>query len=102
MATKKHIPRKNTDTNILRCILLNINEHRDTTFEDYKIEKKRYEILMSALLDNGIIRNIDPQCYSTLAFVISDIEKYHAWSKSNFYRAIENYVIPLIPILPKG
>ena len=99
---RKHIPRTIADTNILRCMLLNINDHFRTSFQDYKIEENRYQSLLAALLDNGIIRRIDSESCYTDAYSISDIVKYYEWSKSGFYRAIEKYVIPFVGIAKAG
>ena len=97
---KKHLPRKGADVNILRCILLNINEHIDTSYEDYKIDSKRFEALMQALIKNGIVYCLDEtNASSTIGYSIFDIEKYLSWSKSNFYTAIQKYVLPLLPLI---
>lgn len=96
---KKHVPKKDKNTNILRCILLNINENKSTLFFDYKfLTESRYKALVNALLENGIIKPIDniPENYDTIGFIIADKIKYESWLKSDFYKAIDNYVIPLI------
>ena len=94
-----HVPRRYSDVNIMRCILLNINEHFDTTCTDYHIKKDRFNALIDALLGSGVICvNDNTNRESTIAYDIADIEKYFEWSKSNFYRAIERYVIPFIGV----
>lgn len=95
-----HAPKRYSDVNIIRCILLNINEHYDTTYTDYRIKKDRFNALIEALLRVGVICVNDTTIReSTIAYNIADIEKYFEWSKSNFYRAIERYVIPFIGVL---
>lgn len=95
---KMHKPRKNTDTHVIRCILLNINDHYSSCFQDYAITKSRYVTLLNALEELDLIKQHDDSGINTLNYVIVDITKYEEWSKSGFYKKIDKYVLPLIEL----
>ena len=92
----KHFPRKITDTNIIRCILLNINDHYSVSWEELKTSEKRFKVMTKALVKNGIISPLRDDANTTSDYVISDVSKYIEWSKSDFRRAIEQYILPLL------
>ena len=95
--TRKHIPRKKSDVNIIRCILLNINDKIDTTYQDYEIDNTHFLLMIDALNQNRIVSLIKGKDkYHTNSYSITDVVKYNEWSKSNFYRHIELYVIPFL------
>lgn len=94
---KPHKARKDSDTTILRCILLNINEHVDTKGAFYGIKEERFSVLLDALVKNGIVGKIKSEKpLSTKNYGIIDLIKYEEWSRRRFYRDIDKYVIPLI------
>jgi len=97
---RKHLPRKDGDDNIARCILLNINEHVDTNHNDYRIDKARFDALISVMITNGIIKNISPekQVTTTIQCCIADLIKFQEWKQHNFYRDITKYIIPFIEV----
>lgn len=94
----KHIPRKISDTNIIRCILLNINDHYSVSWAELRTSKERFKVMTKALVKNGIICPLRKDANTTSDYVISDVPKYIEWSKSDFRRAIEQYIIPLLSI----
>ena len=94
---RKHLPRKKTDTNIMRCILLNINDNTDTTACDYGIDNGRFKALLGALLSRQIIMIYDFSTPDhTAAYVIYDKEKYERWKQNDFYDSIKKYVLPSV------
>ena len=100
MASKGiHKPRKICDTNILRCMLLNINEHYDSTYIDYGIDEQRFNVLMAALTRSGIAVSIlDSKPCTTKDYAIADVEEYYEWSKGGFYRQIEKFILPILNV----
>ena len=94
---KKHIPKKNSNTNVIRCILLNINERFCTEYTDYSIEKDLFDAMIGALVRNGIISLLDDNSpEKTDSYYISDVVKYNEWSNKGFYRPINDYIIPIL------
>lgn len=91
----KHLPRKFTDTNIIRCMLLNINEHLGTNYKDYRISEERYNCMIASLANIGLVGyGYTTNDLNTENLFIADIPRYNEWSKSNFYRFIESFVLP--------
>jgi len=80
--------------------LLNINDHIDTKQDDYKIEKQRFDALIVALIENGIVKGIssDEQITSTIQCCIADLNKFEEWKQRRFYRDITKTIIPLIEV----
>lgn len=94
---RKHIPRKYTDINVIRCILLNINDKVCTEYTDYKIDNTLYNAMLNALVENGIISLFDKaQPGITNSYFISDLVKYNEWARKGFYRPISDCIVPLL------
>ena len=94
---RKHLPRKKSDVNIIRCILLNINDKIDTVSTDYGIENQQFLLMIDALNQNELIALIPGKDKNhTSSYIITNSIKFYEWSKSNFYRNIEKYVIPAL------
>ena len=100
---RNHKPKKIKDVNILRCILLNVNQHISSYATNYRMEEERFKKLLDALVSNGIIQEIKTEHpFSTGNYCISNILKYQQWSRSDFYRAVTANIVPLLSILSTG
>ena len=94
---RKHIPHKFTDVNIIRSILLNINEHIDTDYNDYKISDTRYIAIIKSLIQFGIVSHTENNTsYNTSELIIANIDLFNKWSKRGFYSTIEKFIIPIL------
>lgn len=94
---RKHIPHKFTDVNIIRSILLNINEHIDTDYNDYKISDTRYIAIIKSLIRFGIVSHTENNTsYNTSELIIADIDLFNKWNKKGFYSTIEKFIIPIL------
>ena len=97
----KHKPRKPTDVNIIRSILLNINEHETVCANDYQIERDRFIALVNAVIRCGIVaRSAENDAFeNTSALCIADPVMFAEWT-SNIYRKIKQFIVPLLSIIP--
>lgn len=94
---RKHIPRKFTDVNIIRSILLNINEHIETDYTDYKISETRYIAIIKSLIQFGIVNHTENSAnFNTSELIISNLELFNKWSKNGFYSTIDRFIVPIL------
>lgn len=92
-----HKARFQKDVNVIRAILLNINDQIKSDHLDQECSEQRYKALVAALMEASVIRKIDgTDELSTDCFVIADPERFNQWSKSSLYRCIEKYIIPFL------
>jgi len=98
---RPHKPRKITDTNIIRCILMNINEGFSTDADFYSIEENRFQALLDVLIEAKIVNSFSEKVgvSNTSNYCIADMKKYDEWAKADYYGGIRHFVIPLLTMV---
>ena len=93
---KIHRPRKNTQVNRLRALLLNINDGIIVTAQDFGISQKEMNSYFDAFVKNGLISLFDSdKPYVSTSYTITDIDKYNK-IVNNIYLYIEKFIVPII------
>ena len=96
---KPHKARKEKDVHRLRAILLNINDEFQTYSEDYNCEENHFLALLNALEAAGVVSKWSREGrLSTSQYCIADIDKFERWKRSEFYTALDKYVIPFVQL----
>ncbi len=98
----KYLPKKLTDTNILRSMLKNINEQRILRPETFKLSSERFNAYISALNKHGIVSCTKELPVETSEdLIISDIPQFNEWNRSYdfFNRKINKLIIPILQII---
>ncbi len=101
----RHIPRKGATTkNIIRAILLSIDERTKLSYEMCNISKKMFLDIIKLLISQGVVVNIDEnrQIEDTTGFLIYDYDKAYLYTKSSFKKCLEEIEKNLIPFLNIG
>ncbi len=105
MAKKsKHVPKKGSaDKNIIKCIILSIDERSSLTWEmcGEDFGKQRYYKIIEMLISNGIVDTVDKTkpITDTSDLVISNHEKADYYTKSNFSKCLDRIEKDLVPFL---
>ena len=68
------------------------------TSEDANISEEKFICYLNALQDAHIIESVTNNSKDINDYIIIDPIKFTEWSRSNFYRAIEKYVLPFMNI----
>ncbi|MCI5543217.1 MAG: hypothetical protein MSA65_06735 [Mollicutes bacterium] len=105
MAKKsKHVPKKGSaDKNIIKCIILSIDERSSLTWEmcGEDFSKQRYYKIIEILISKGIVDTVDKTkpITDTSDLVISDHEKADYYTRSNFSKCLDRIEKDLVPLL---
>ena len=93
---RKHLPIKNSQTNRIRALLLNINEGIAVANTDFGIDKSEFCSYFLALEQTGyILLKQGAEQFSSTSYIILDIEKYDNL-KNNAYRLIPKIILPVL------
>ena len=100
----KHVPRKGSpDKNIIKCIILSIDERSSLTWEmcGEDFSKQRYYKIIEMLISKGIVEVIDKTkpIIDTSDLIISDHEKADYYTRSNFSKCLDRIEKDLVPFL---
>ncbi len=98
----RHRPTKNTNNkNIIRCLILSIDERSSLTFEMCGISELLYLKMLNMLVEQGIAEPItnNTAIIDTTDLVIANYEKAEAYLKSNFRKSLELIEKVLVPAL---
>lgn len=96
---RKHLPRKFNQVNILRALVLNINDGIDIDPKDFKLSNADIEAFYDSLVrSNFIMQKKNTKPYICSSYMILDPIKFEK-IKGNLYCFIEKCVLPCLTIL---
>lgn len=98
----RHKPKKNkSNKNIIRCLILSIDERSSLTFEMCGISERLYLRMLNMLVEQGIAEPItnNTAIIDTSDLVIANYEKAEVYLKSYFRKSLELIEKVLVPAL---
>lgn len=93
---RKHLPIKDSQTNRIRALLLNIDEGIAVTNTDFGIDRMEFCSYFLALEQMGYIQlKHGEERFLSTSYIIFDIEKFD-YLKSRAYRLIPKIILPVL------
>ncbi len=92
---KKRLPKKNTDTNIMKCILKAIHDHFHVDKDLLHVSKEKYEAYYNYLEQLEIITNVSTK-YSPEGYSVLSSSKYKTFLNKKDFNLKINVNTPIV------